>query len=201
MGKKVIREKLFSIWERGVTLLNTWLQKGRFRSWGKRSRVAIGLRVSCPWAIEIGEDVTISDHATLNVKDHRTDGRATLIIGDGAYIGRFVHINAWQDVVIEPYCMITHRVLLGDEDHAYEDVNIPIRLQGSRFGGAVRLKTGCWIGTGATILSGVTVGRNAVVAANSLVTKNVRDYAVVAGIPARIIKQMDGPSNRGPETA
>jgi len=71
--------------------------------------------------------------------------------------------------------------------------------QGIEFKGHVHLCTGCWIGIGAVILPGVRVGRNAVVAANAVVTKDVPDYAVVAGIPARVIKRLDGPSNSKPE--
>ncbi len=193
MKRHRLREKAFSIWERGTRLLYTWLQRGRFHTWGACSRVSPGLVVSCPWAIAVGGGVTISDHATLNVKDFRTDGRATLVIGDRVYIGRFVHINAWQDVVIEPDVLITHRVLLGDEDHVYDDPSVPIRQQGSKCKGPVRLKAGCWIGTGAAILPNVTIGRNAVVAANAVVTKDVPDHAVVAGNPARVIKQLMPP--------
>jgi acetyltransferase-like isoleucine patch superfamily enzyme len=47
------------------------------------------------------------------------------------------------------------------------------------------------IGTGATILPGVTVGKNAIVAAGAVVTENVPDNSIVAGIPAKIIKSID----------
>ena len=153
-----------------------------------------GMVVSCPWAIEVGADVTISKHVSLNVKDYRQDGRATLVIGDRTYIGRFVHINARFDVVIESDVLVTHRVLLGDEDHNYNDPRVPIAQQGCFFKGRVLLKAGCWVGTGAAILPNVVIGRNAVVAANAVVTKDVPDYAVVAGVPARIIKRLDGPT-------
>ncbi|HBL22522.1 MAG TPA: hypothetical protein DDZ40_00200 [Deltaproteobacteria bacterium] len=63
-----------------------------------------------------------------------------------------VHINAWVDVVIEPDVLITHRVLLGDEDHMYCDTSVPIQYQGSKFICRVLLEAGCWIGTGVIIL-------------------------------------------------
>ena len=192
--KRAVKEKLFGIWGRGSILIYTWMHRGRFRSWGKSSRVAPGLRVSCPWAIEVGRNVMILEKASLNVKDRRTDGRATLIIGDNVQIGRFVHINALLDVVIESDVLITHRVLLGDEDHIYENTSIPIHAQGTKFKGPVLLKSGCWIGTGVIILPGVVIGRNSVVGGNSVVTKDVPDYAVVVGNPAKVIKQLQGPA-------
>ena len=55
----------------------------------------------------------------------------------------------------------------------------------------VHIKASAWIGAGATILPGVCVGRHAVVGAGSVVTKDVPDYAVVVGNPARVVKMLD----------
>ena len=54
----------------------------------------------------------------------------------------------------------------------------------------VILRKGCWIGARSTILKGVEVGRNAVVAAGSVVTRDVEDHTLVAGIPAKILKKI-----------
>ena len=53
----------------------------------------------------------------------------------------------------------------------------------------VFIKDNVWIGTRVTVLSGVTIGEGAVVGANSLVTKDVPPYSLVAGVPARVIKE------------
>ena len=55
----------------------------------------------------------------------------------------------------------------------------------------VLIKEGAWIGAGVSVLPGVTVGKYAVVGANSVVTKDVPDYAVVVGIPAKVVKYLD----------
>lgn len=55
----------------------------------------------------------------------------------------------------------------------------------------IRICRGVWIGAGATVLPGVTIGKHAIVGAASVVTKDVPDYAVVAGNPARVIKMLD----------
>lgn len=54
----------------------------------------------------------------------------------------------------------------------------------------IRIKAGAWIGYGAIILQGVTIGRNSVVAVGAVVTKDVPDYTVVGGIPAKVIKRI-----------
>jgi acetyltransferase-like isoleucine patch superfamily enzyme len=55
----------------------------------------------------------------------------------------------------------------------------------------VNIKKGVWIGAGATILPGVTIGKYAIVGAGAVVTKDVPDYGVVVGAPARLIKTLD----------
>jgi acetyltransferase-like isoleucine patch superfamily enzyme len=170
------------------TLLYTSLMRRRFASWGERSRIRRPARLVAPHLVSVGNDVLIGEHAWLNAKDDRGDGRPTLTIGDGTYIGRFAHINAWRCVVIEPHVLIADRVFIGDADHHFSDVAVPILLQGDSYMGPVRLREGCWLGIGAVVLPGVTIGRNAVVAANAVVTRDVADHSVVGGVPARLIK-------------
>jgi acetyltransferase-like isoleucine patch superfamily enzyme len=55
----------------------------------------------------------------------------------------------------------------------------------------ILIKKGAWIGAGATILAGVTIGKYAIVGAGAIVTKDVPDYAVVVGLPARVVKTLD----------
>jgi carbonic anhydrase/acetyltransferase-like protein (isoleucine patch superfamily) len=190
MNHPDVVEPLSDFWSKAITLAYTLRMKGRFRHWGKQSRIMPPLRVSYPSAIQVGDGVMIMDHGWFNVKDDRTDGRASLIIGDGTYIGWFVHINACQDVVIEANVLIADLVYISDEEHDFKDPNIPIKLQGSGFKGSVLLGSGCWIGAGVAILPGVVVGRNAVVGANAVVTRDVPDYTVVGGVPAKVIKRI-----------
>jgi len=174
-----------------VRILYTLLIRGRFGRWGKGALLWFPATLHNPHLIQVGEGVVIREHAWLTAKDKREDGRATLIIGDGTYIGRFTQINAWQDVVIEPNVLIADRVYISDADHLSNDQNMPISLQGDQFIAPVRLCSGCWIGIGAVIMPGVSIGSNAIVGANSVVTHDVPAHSVVGGIPARIIKKID----------
>ena len=124
-------------------------------------------------------------------KDDRGDGKPTLRIGDGTYIGRYAQINAWRNVTIGKNVLIADRVFISDADHNYANPDIPIKLQGDAFVGDVTICDGCWLGVGAVILPGVTIGRNAVVAANAVVTNGVPDRTIVGGIPARVISRSD----------
>jgi acetyltransferase-like isoleucine patch superfamily enzyme len=165
----------------------TWLIRQRFRSLGEKSYIRPPITLHHPKAMQIGNDVFIREHAWLNAQ-RRPDEQVSLMIGDGTYIGRFAHINAFHEVIIETNVLIADRVFISDVDHSYNDPNVPIMFQTPEFKGRVLLCAGCWIGIGAVILSGIRVGKNAVVGANAVVTHDVPDYAVVGGVPAKQIR-------------
>lgn len=173
-----------------LTVSYTHVMRGSFASWGAGSILGRDAKLMYPHLIQIGDRVLLGEYIWLNAKDDRQDGKPTMKIGNGTYIGRFVQINAWRNVSIGSNVLVADRVFISDADHNFSNTDVPIRLQGDSYVGPVVLKDGCWIGIGAVILPGVTVGRNAVVAANSVVTKDVPDLAVVGGVPAKIIKQL-----------
>jgi acetyltransferase-like isoleucine patch superfamily enzyme len=89
-------------------------------------------------------------------------------------------------------CVVADRVMLIDFDHGVVEVERPIRLQGI-YKRDVQVGHNCWIGYGACILRGVTVGDNAVIGTSAVVTRDVPANAVVAGVPARVIRRRDEP--------
>ncbi|TPW22057.1 MAG: putative acetyltransferase [Elusimicrobia bacterium] len=166
--------------------------RGRFRAFGAGSVVEPLCALNYPDVVEVGERVHIREHAWINCIP-RPDGGTVLRIGDGCYIGRFVHINAFSDVRLESDVMIADRVYIADTDHHYKDPETPIIHQGDQVKGPVLLKKGCWIGTGAVILPGVTVGKNAVVGPNTVLHKDVPDFGMAFGNPAKVTLRADAP--------
>jgi acetyltransferase-like isoleucine patch superfamily enzyme len=69
-----------------------------------------------------------------------------------------------------------------------DDISIPIMDQPAYSKAPIKIGDHVWIGTGAVILDGVTIGKGAVIGAGAVVTKDVPDYAIVAGVPAKIIR-------------
>jgi acetyltransferase-like isoleucine patch superfamily enzyme len=128
--------------------------------------------------------VVIREHAWLNCERQKS---ITLSIGDRSYVGRFAHINASRSVVIEDEVLIADRVHISDYQHAHEDPTRSVIAQGLTEPEPVRIRSGSWIGIGAVIMPGITIGRGAVVGANAVVTKDVADYEIVAGVPATVI--------------
>jgi len=137
--------------------------------------------------ISVGERVHIGSDALINCGIPSKE--KSLLIGNNIYIGRSVQINAYRSVRIDDNVVMGDRVYISDASHNYDDRDVAIIDQGTGFYGSVLIKTGSWIGIGVCILPGITIGKHAIVGANSVVTKDVPDYSIVGGVPAKIISQ------------
>jgi len=179
---------------RYAVLLLTQLRRRSLTRYGRRLRmdgfVFIGPRV----VIEIGKQgwVQLGRWSWLG---HGTKIRAhegTVSIGAKTVLGQECTISAFQHVSIGRECVIADRVMMIDFDHGASDVERPVRLQGI-YKRDVRVGNNVWIGYGACILRGVTVGDNAIVGTSAVVTRDVPANAVVAGVPARVVRMRDEP--------
>ena len=154
---------------------------------GKNCKVGRNLRIYNPDFIKLKNKVSIGNFAWLNVKP-KDNSEYSLIIGENVYIGSNVQINAWESVIIDDDCLISDRVYISDANHNSSELNLPIKEQGDSFIKAVFIGSGSWIGINVCILPGVNIGKGVIVGANSVVSKDIPDYAVVGGVPAKIIK-------------
>ena len=155
-----------------------------------------GICFFCP-----GVKLEIGKHATLRIGRWSWIGHGTKIrvhegevsIGAKTVMGQECTISAYQRVRIGEQCVIADRAMFIDFDHGVVEVERPIRLQGI-YKRDVEVGSNVWIGYGACVLRGVSIGDNAVIGTNSVVTKDVPANAVVAGIPARIIRMREAPA-------
>lgn len=108
-------------------------------------------------------------------------------MGDHSNIGPYSYIGCSGYIEIGSRVMMGPRVNLLAENHVADRTDLPMKEQGVRRG-FLCIEDDVWIGAGATILAGVTVGRGAIVAAGAVVTHDVPAFAVVGGVPARILK-------------
>ena len=113
-------------------------------------------------------------------------------IGAKSVLGQECTISSFQHVSIGRECIVADRVMLIDFDHGVVEVERPIRLQGI-YKRDVEVGSNVWIGYGACILRGVRVGDNSIVGTNAVVTRDVPANAVVAGVPARIVRMREAP--------
>jgi acetyltransferase-like isoleucine patch superfamily enzyme len=130
----------------------------------------------------------------LNVSSPEEKGEPIIIIDDHCTIAQRCQIGAKNLIHIERDVILSASALIVDHLHAYEDVTLPIAQQGVTEGGRIRIGQGCWIGHAAAIICDkgeLILGRNCVVAANAVVTRSFPPYSVIAGNPARVVKQFD----------
>jgi acetyltransferase-like isoleucine patch superfamily enzyme len=113
-------------------------------------------------------------------------------IGAKTVLGQECTISAYQHVSIGRECIVADRVMLIDFDHGVVEAERPIREQGI-YKRDVRVGHNVWVGYGACFLRGVTVGDNCVVGTYAVVNRDVPANAVVAGVPARVLRMRATP--------
>jgi serine acetyltransferase len=150
-------------------------------------------------SITIGRDTLVGSLVSLSAgmlpgQDLGPD--PVLRIGDRCVIGRGSHVVAHQSVDIGDDVFTGPYVYITDQNHGYEDPDMPIGRQ-MPVNNPVEIGAGSWLGAGSIVLPGARIGRNVVVAAGSVVVRGeVPDHCVVAGVPARIIRPRSFPSER-----
>ncbi len=138
--------------------------------------------------LQLGDNVTIGRFSTIQctgVIRHLGEG---LTMGNNSAIGAYSFLGAQGGIQIGQNVIMGPRVNLHSENHIYQDLNIPIRLQGETRKGII-IDDDCWIGAGSIIVDGVHIHSGCVVAAASVVTQDMPPNSVIAGVPARVIKQ------------
>ena len=140
--------------------------------------------------LSLGKGSYIQKNGYIEAMPYTGEKECRLIIGSRTRIGFTSHIIATRRVVIGNNVEIASNVYLSDNMHGYEDVDMPIRDQSIVQKNEVIIGDDTWLGENVCVL-GAKVGRHCVIGANSVVTKDIPDYCVVVGAPARIIKRYD----------
>lgn len=114
-------------------------------------------------------------------------GLAPIIIGENTYVGAYSVLGSYEKIEIGINVMIAQGVSIRDHDHAFDRLDVPMNVQGV-VTAPIIIEDDVWIGHGVVITKGVTVGKGAILAAGAVVTKDVPPFAIVGGVPAKIIK-------------
>jgi acetyltransferase-like isoleucine patch superfamily enzyme len=132
--------------------------------------------------MEFGDEVRI--WSTIIQAKIYTGKNGKLIVGQNTRLNG-VHIDAQELIVIGQNVRIAPYTIIMDSD--FHDVNNHFS---EGISGPIIIQDDVWLATRCTILKGVTIGRGAVVATGAVVTRDVPEYSVVAGVPAKVIRKL-----------
>jgi acetyltransferase-like isoleucine patch superfamily enzyme len=134
-----------------------------------------------------GDNTIIHHNVLFNVGSN-------IELGEGALLNRYVMLDDRAPLKIGAYTMVAAGVTIETHTHPFEDFTQPIAIAG-RQGQPVTIGPNTVLGYNTVVMAGVTVGERCIVGANSVVTKDVPDFTVVGGVPAKPIKQILPPEN------
>jgi len=171
---------------------------------GNGTVVGTHVTLRCPGRMIVGNSVFIDDHVVLDAKGSTSHIRLgnSVLLGRGSILSCAAGtIEIGDDVSIGPYCYLraglcpvtvgslvtigAHTVIIsGSPD--YQRLDVPMQRQIGSLQG-IRIQNDVWIGVGVRVIDGVTIGNGSVVGAGAVVIEDVPDYAIVAGVPARLV--------------
>ena len=167
----------------------------RFHAFGEGSLVAFPPTVIYgEGRIAIGAGTTIGPLASISAgmpSQAGLTGEPVITIGDRCMLGKGIGIIGHERIDIGDDIWTGHYVYVTDQNHGYEDVDLPIGVQ-MWTNEPVSIGAGSWLGHGAIVLPGSRIGRHVVVAGGAVVAGGeIPDFSVVAGVPARVVRRYD----------
>lgn len=142
----------------------------------------------------IGEGFTALSGMIMQCYDSYLSGQQflpKLTIGKNAYFGPNCHIGCINEIIIGDNLLAADHVYISDHQHgdlSVSEINIPYIDRALYSKGRILIGDNVWLGQNVVILPNVTIGNNVTVGAGAVVTKDIPDNCIVAGIPAKIIR-------------
>jgi len=188
-------------------LLRKYLSRMILKKIGRGSLIGYGFSVKSPKSVSIGENTLIDDYCLFNAKTTSMKGlkignncvigmrsfittgyNGHVLIHDNVHVnGPDTHILGIGGVSIGENGRIGARVSIVSTNHVFKERDILIKDQGTIAKGII-IEEDVWLGTGVIVLDGVTIHKGAVVGAGAIVTKDIPEYAVAVGVPAKVVK-------------
>jgi acetyltransferase-like isoleucine patch superfamily enzyme len=142
--------------------------------------------------MRFGKGVVIQKDCWLNIAFPNPVEGPMIVIDEGTNVGRRCTISAANRIIIGKFVLIAPNVFVADTHHEYQKLGIPIMHQGiTTHDDVVTIGDETWIGINSVIMGNVTVGKHCVIGANSVVNRDIPDYSVAVGNPAKVVKTFD----------
>lgn len=140
--------------------------------------------------LHVGNGSKIGSYSTVKVSGSLSNIGDVIRIGDNVAISDYSHIGGAGGVRIGDDTIAGPYLSVHPENHKYEELGVPIRLQGVVRSG-ISIGKNCWIGAKVTILDGAKIGDGCVIAAGAIVRGCFPDNVVIGGVPAKVIKKRE----------
>lgn len=193
IGKKVLR-KIYYLLQNAANEIEDEELYHRLGRRGKNSYIRRPSIIHQPEQLFIGDNVIIDPSCAVQCVNYANKVKPKIVLGNNVGFRRGTAVVAANDIVFEDNVSVARNVYISNANHTMEvDDDLCYGDQPVE-GGRILIKKGAWIGNGSTILGGHTelvIGEKSIVGAGSIVKKNVPDYTIVAGNPAKVIKQWD----------
>ncbi|WP_431243049.1 acyltransferase [Flavobacterium sp. P21] len=169
--------------------------KKSFKKIGKNFNLMKDYSIKNPQYIEIGDNFSAGYRFRIEAWDKYRDNyfEPSIKIGNNVIFNTDIHIGCINSIKIGDNCLFGSRIYITDHHHGDTTAQmikiVPAKRQLISKGPVV-IKNNVWIGEGVAIMPNVTIGENSIVATNAVVTKDVPDNCIVAGVPARIIRNI-----------
>ena len=162
-----------------------YFYKHYLASCGHHVNISVGCQMRDRKNITIGNKTSLGIFTQLYASGN---GNERIFIGNNVTLNYNVMVNADNggSIRIGNNCIVGPNVVFRTSNHVYSSRLIPMREQGHR-PGTIVLKDDVWIGSNVTVIGNVVIGQGAIVGAGSMVNKDVCDFSIVAGVPARMI--------------
>lgn len=184
--RKIIADIVHYFTRRGFGS-NKW--KKQFTFFGKDAKIVYPANIMGYKHISIGNNTTILSHCRIANFQPNVSCPIRISIGRNCYIGFYFTILNASSVIIGDDVLMASHVMISSENHSMDpESDIPYMNQ-PLVSKPVYIDDGCWIGEKVCILPGVHVGKKCIVGAGSVITKDIPDYSIAVGNPAKVIKK------------
>lgn len=167
----------------------TALYTKKFEKFGHDSVLYHPLCIRGRENICIGNQTTILNGVRMQVYNDLTGKQSKIKIGDNCYIGYNNTFLAGGNITLEDGVLMASNILISSENHSINPESPDYYMNQKLSCDPIIVGEGTWIGEKVSILSGVTIGKKCVIGAGSIVTKDIPDFSIAVGSPAKVIKK------------
>ena len=186
--KKIIRQLATDdysdiIFKNNETILSNNIYAGKNCSFEGSSFIQVGKNII------FGDGTKLAAISSFSSSYAKQQFNPILRIGNNVQVTASLQVYAMKEIVIDDNVLFAANVFISDGFHGYDRIDIPYKDQAMFNLEPVVIGEGCWIGQNVVIMPGVKIGRFTIIGANSVVNKEIAEYSIAVGNPARVIKK------------